>query len=67
MSKIGKKNIVVPKESSVIIEGSNLTIKGPKGSKSLSVNDKIFASKLKENEFAITPLSKKIDKKTLSL
>ena len=64
MSKIGKKNIVVPKESSVIIEGSNLTIKGPKGSKSLSVNDKIFSSKLKENEFAITPLSKKIDKKT---
>ena len=33
MSKIGKKNIYIPKESSVKIEGSNLTISGPKGTK----------------------------------
>ena len=65
MSKIGKKNIFIPKESSVKIEGSNLTITGPKGSKSLTVNDKIFSSKLTENnEFQILPLEKKIDKKT---
>ena len=48
MSKIGKKNISIPKESSVKIDGSNLTITGPKGSKSLTVNDKIFSSKLNE-------------------
>ena len=42
MSKIGKKNITIPKESSVKIEGSNLTFTGPKGSKTLSINDKIF-------------------------
>ena len=64
MSKIGKKNITIPKESSIKIEGSNLTITGPKGSKTLSVNDKIFSSKLSENEFQIVPLSKKVDKKT---
>jgi len=65
MSKIGKKNIVIPKDSSVTIEGSNLTFKGPKGSKSLTINDKIFSSKLNEkNEFQILPLDKKIDKKT---
>ena len=65
MSKIGKKNIIVPKESSVKIEGSNLTITGPKGTKSLTINDKIFSSKLNEkNEFQILPLNKKIDKKT---
>ena len=29
MSKIGKKNILVPKESSIKIEGSSLTINGP--------------------------------------
>ena len=46
MSKIGKKNIIIPKESSIKIEGSNLTITGPKGSKTLTVNDKIFSSKL---------------------
>ena len=64
MSKIGKKNIIIPKESSVKIEGSNLTFTGPKGSTKLSVNDKIFSSKQIENEFQISPLNKKIDKKT---
>ena len=64
MSKIGKKNIVIPKESSIKIEGSNLIITGPKGSKNLTINDKIFSSKLNENKFSILPLDKKIDKKT---
>ena len=65
MSKIGKKNIIVPKESTVKIDGSNLTITGPKGSKTLNVNDKIFSSKINDkNEFQILPLNKKIDKKT---
>tara|TARA_B110000858_G_C17735249_1_gene442193 strand:- start:641 stop:1186 length:546 start_codon:yes stop_codon:yes gene_type:complete len=65
MSKIGKKNIIIPKESSVKIDGSNLIISGPKGSKSLTINDKIFSSKVSDkNEFQILPLSKKIDKKT---
>ena len=65
MSKIGKKNIAIPKESSVKIEGGNLTITGPKGSKSLTINDKIFSSTLNDkNEFQILPLNKKIDKKT---
>ena len=64
MSKIGKKNITIPKESSIKIEGSNLTITGPKGTKKLSINDKIFSSKLNENEFQILPLEKNIDKKT---
>jgi len=64
MYKIGKKNIIIPKDSSVKIEGSSLTITGPKGSKTLSINDKIFSSKLNENKFEILPLNKKIDKKT---
>ena len=63
MSKIGKKNIVIPKDSSIKIEGSNLTITGPKGTKKLTINDKIFASKINESEFLIQPLKKKIDKK----
>ena len=64
MSKIGKKNIIVPKESSIKIEGSNLIITGPKGSKTLSVNDKIFSSKMSENKLQILPLNKNVDKKT---
>ena len=63
MSKIGKKNIVVPKDSSIKIEGSNLTITGPKGSTKLTINDKIFSSKIIESEFQIKPIDKKIDKK----
>ena len=64
MSKIGKKNIIVPKESSIKIEGSNLTITGPKGSKTLNINDKIFSSKMSENKLQILPLNKNVDKKT---
>jgi len=64
MSKIGKKNIIVPKDSSIKIDGANLTITGPKGSKKLTVNDKIFSSKMVESEFKISPIEKKIDKKT---
>ena len=65
MSKIGKKNILIPKESSIKIEGQSVIISGPKGTKTLTINDKIFSSKLVESEFQIRPLEKKIDKKTL--
>ena len=64
MSKIGKKNITIPKESSIKIEGANLTITGPKGTKKLTINDKIFSSTLVDSEFQIKPLEKKLDKKT---
>ena len=64
MSKIGKKNISIPKDSSIKVEGANVTVTGPKGTKVLTVNDKIFSSKINENEFQITPLNKKVDKKT---
>jgi len=66
MSKIGKKNITIPKDSSVKSENGLITITGPKGSKQLTVNDKIFSVKVNENnEFNIMPLeTKNIDKKT---
>ena len=38
MSKIGKKNILIPKDSSIKIEGANLTVTGPKGTKKLTIN-----------------------------
>ena len=65
MSKIGKKNILVPKDSSVKSENGIITITGPKGSKTLSVNDKIFSTTVNErNEFNIKPLAKDLDTKT---
>ena len=41
MSKIGKKYSYT-KRSSIKIEGSSLTISGPKGTTKLNINDKIF-------------------------
>ena len=41
MSKLGKKIIVLPKDSKVAVQGNILTISGPKGSETLSFNDKI--------------------------
>ena len=38
MSKIGKKNILIPKDSSIKIEGANLTVTGPKGTKNITIN-----------------------------
>tara|TARA_Y100001970_G_scaffold109709_1_gene137013 strand:- start:38 stop:583 length:546 start_codon:yes stop_codon:yes gene_type:complete len=65
MSKIGKKNIILPKESSIKVDKGQITVTGPKGTKQLTINDKIFSSKINEkNEFNITPLNKKVDKKT---
>ena len=66
MSKIGKKNIAIPKDSSVKTENGVITITGPKGSKQLTINDKIFSAKVNEkNEFNIMPLvPKNLDKKT---
>ena len=42
MSKIGKKNINIPKESSVKIEKGIITVTGPMGTKHLTINDKFF-------------------------
>ena len=65
MSKIGKKNIILPKDSSVKTENGVITITGPKGSKKLSINDKIFSTSINEkNEFNIKPLAKDLDTKT---
>ena len=48
MSKLGKKPIILPKESSVKVEGSSLLVTGPKGTQKLAFNDKMFSSKINE-------------------
>ena len=63
MSKLGKKSILLPKESSVKVETGALLVSGPKGSQKILFNEKIFSSKVNEkNEFEILPIKK--DKKT---
>ena len=59
MSKLGKKPISIPKEAKIKLESGKLTLTGPKGSKELSVNDKIFSTKITEDNRIILKLIKK--------
>ena len=60
MSKLGKKIIVLPKDSTIKVESGNLLVSGPKGSKKVQFNDKLFSSKVNDkNEFQIIPNNKK--------
>ena len=59
MSKLGKKSILLPKDSTIKVDSGNLLISGPKGSKKIPFNDKMFTSKTNEkNEFQILPNKK---------
>ena len=59
MSKIGKKPIQIPKDTTIIVESGKLILTGPKGSKKLSLNDKIFTASISENNNLILKLIKK--------
>jgi len=59
MSKLGKKPIQIPKDTKVKIESSKLILTGPKGSKELSINDKIFSTTVSEDNNLILKLIKK--------
>ena len=39
MSKIGKKNIIIPKETTIKVEGEKILVSGPKGSKTLFIKE----------------------------
>ena len=58
MSKLGKKPINIPKDTKVNIQNGKLTLTGPKGSKELSINDKIFTLST-DNKNLIIKLIKK--------
>ena len=59
MSKLGKKPITIPKDTKVKVENDKLTLTGPKGSRELSINDKIFAASISENNYLIIKLINK--------
>ena len=50
MSKLGKKPIEIPKDTKVVVEKGNLIISGPKGSKKLTLNDKIFTASIVDDK-----------------
>ena len=59
MSKLGKKPIIIPKDTTVKVETGKLIFKGPKGSKELSINDKIFSTSISKENNLIVELIKK--------
>ena len=59
MSKLGKKPINIPKDTKVKLESGKLILTGPKGSRELSLNDKIFSAAILENKNLILKLIKK--------
>jgi len=59
MSKLGKKPIAIPKDTKVKVENGKLTLTGPKGSKEMSINDKIFTASISKENNLILSLIKK--------
>ena len=59
MSKIGKKPIQIPKDAKIKVESGKLILTGPKGSKKLSLNDKIFTASISEDNNLILKLIRK--------
>ncbi len=59
MSKLGKKPIIIPKDTKVKLESGRIFLTGPKGSKELTLNDKIFAATIVDDKSLIIKLIKK--------
>ena len=59
MSKLGKKPITIPKDAKVKLENGKLILTGPKGSRELSLDDKIFSTTISEGNNLILKLIKK--------
>ena len=59
MSKLGKKPILIPEGTKVKLESGKLILTGPKGSRELTLNDKIFTATIDDNKSLVLELIKK--------
>ena len=58
MSKLGKKPIVIPKDTKVELGSGKLILTGPKGSKELTLNDKIFTATIDDKHLILKVIKK---------
>jgi len=58
MSKLGKKPVTIPKDTKVKIESGKLILTGPKGSREIEINDKIFATSADDENLVIKLIKK---------
>ena len=65
MSKLGKKPIQIPKDTNVKVESGKLILTGPKGSKELTINDKIFTTSISKENNLILKIIKKNEQSSM--
>ena len=65
MSKLGKKPITIPKDTKIKLESGRLILTGPKGSKELSINDKIFSATIADDKNLVLKLINKNEKSNI--
>ena len=66
MSKLGKKPILIPKDTKVKVETGKLVMTGPKGTKELNINDKIFTTTIgDDNNLSLKENNKKTNQSIL--
>ena len=58
MSKLGKKPIAIPKDTKVELGSGKLILTGPKGSKELTLNDKIFTATIDDKHLILKVIKK---------
>jgi large subunit ribosomal protein L6 len=57
MSRIGKKPVPVPAGVTATLEGSNLSVKGPKGTLTMSVLDELVRTSVEDGQISIQPVN----------
>jgi len=65
MSKLGKKPIQIPKDTKIKVEDGKLTLTGPKGSKEISINAKIFSASVSKDNNLVLKLIKKNEESSM--
>ncbi len=65
MSKLGKKPINIPKDTQIKVEEGKLLLKGPKGTKELTINDKVFSTTVNENNLIVKMIKKNENSKKM--
>ena len=58
MSKLGKKPIQIPKEAKLKLENGKLIFTGPKGSRDILINEKIFKVEITETTLTLNLIEK---------
>ena len=55
MSKIGKKNILVPSDVKVQVNGNKIDLEGPKGKKTLEINNEYLEVAFSDGKISVVP------------